>query len=145
MKAQPKIKKRWYLDSGYSRHMTSDESLFQKLNWNKSGNITFEDNSKKAIKGIGTICNTSQTQIKHVLFVECLKYNLLSISQHWDKGFRVYFNAHACHVIDSNINKVIYIGKRHDNVYVIYIVQIEFHNESCLFANDVVIYKTRTC
>ena len=72
-----------------------------------------------------------------MLYVEGLKYNLLSLSQLCDKDFRVCFDAHACHVIDSNTNQVIYIGKRHDSMYVIYIDEIVFNNESCLIANDV--------
>ena len=72
-----------------------------------------------------------------MLYVEGLKHNLLSISQLCDKSFRVCFDAHACYVIDSSTNQVIYIEKRHENVYVIYIEEIKFHNESCLFANDV--------
>ena len=69
---------------------------------NRSENVTFCDNSKEAIQGIGTIGNISQTQIKHVLYVEGLKHNLLRISQLCDKGFKVCFDAHAFHVIDSN-------------------------------------------
>ena len=72
-----------------------------------------------------------------MLYVEGLKHNLLSISQLCDKGFRVCFDAHACHVIDSSTNQVIYVGKRHENVYVIHIDEIKFHKESCLIANDV--------
>ena len=72
-----------------------------------------------------------------MLYVEGLKHNLLSISQLCDKSFRVCFDAYACHVIDSNTNQVIYIGRRHENVYVIHIDEIKFHNESYLIANDV--------
>ena len=131
------MRKPWYLDSGCSRHMTGDKSLFQALDRKRSGNVTFGDNSKGVIQGIGIIGNNTKTLIKHVLFVEGLKHNLLSISQLCDKGFRVCFDAHACHIIDSNTNKVAYIGKRHENVYVIYIEEIELNNESCLIANDV--------
>ena len=46
-----------------------------------------------------------------MLYVEGLKHNLLSISQLCDKSFKVCFDAHACHAIDSNTNQVIYIGK----------------------------------
>ena len=60
--------------------MTGDESLFQELDRNKSENISFGDNSKGVIRGIGIIGNNSKTQIKHVFFVEGLKHNLLSIS-----------------------------------------------------------------
>ena len=61
--------------------MTGDKSLFQELDRNKSGNVSFGDNSKGVIRGIGTIGNNSHTQIKNVLLVENLKYNLLSISK----------------------------------------------------------------
>ena len=80
--------------------MTGDESLFQELDRKKSGNVSFGDNSKGIIRGIGTIGNNSHTQIKNVLFVENLKFNLLSICQLCDKGFRVCFEANACHVIN---------------------------------------------
>ena len=72
-----------------------------------------------------------------MLYVKGLKHNLLSISQLCDKCFRVCFDAHACHVINSNTNHIIYMGKKHDNVYVIYINEIVFNDESCLIANDV--------
>ena len=71
--------------------MTGDESLFQELDRQKSGNVSFGDNSKGIIRGIGTIGNNSHTQIKNVLLIENLKFNLLSISQLCDKGFRVCF------------------------------------------------------
>ena len=36
----------WYLDSGYSRHMTGDRSLFKVFESKKGGNVTFGDGSK---------------------------------------------------------------------------------------------------
>ena len=36
----------WYLNSGCSRHMTGDHSLFKVLESNKGGNVTFGDRSK---------------------------------------------------------------------------------------------------
>ena len=132
------MKQPWYLDSWCSRYMTSDESLFQELDRNKSENVFFGDNSKGVIQGIRNIDNNSYTQIKNVL-VENLKQNLLSISQLCDKGYRVSFEAHTCHVINSNTNQIIYIGKRHENVYVIYIDEIMLKSVSCLIDNDVMI------
>ena len=98
------MKKPWYLDSGCSRHMTGDESLFQELERNKSGEVSFGDNFKGAIRGIGTIGNNPYTHIKNVLLVENRKFNLLSISQLCDKGYRVNFEAHTCYIINSNTN-----------------------------------------
>ena len=36
----------WYLDSGCSRHMTGDQSLFKVFESKKGGNVTFGDGSK---------------------------------------------------------------------------------------------------
>ena len=55
LKAQPNKKQPWYLDSGCSRHMTGDENLFQELDRKKSGNVSFGDNSKGIIRGIGIL------------------------------------------------------------------------------------------
>ena len=43
----------WYLDSGCSRHMTKDRSLFKVFESKKGGNVTFGDGSKSQIKGKG--------------------------------------------------------------------------------------------
>ena len=53
----------------------------------KNGDVTFGDNSKGQIKGIGKIGNKFFIFIENVLLVNGLKYNLLSISQLCDKGF----------------------------------------------------------
>ena len=55
------------------------------------GDVTFGDNSKGQIEGIGTIGNKSFIFIENVLLVNGLKHNLLSISQLCDKGFKVVF------------------------------------------------------
>ena len=91
--------------------MTSDKSLFQELDGNRSENVTFGDNSKGVIQKIGTIGNISQTLVKHVLYSEDFIHNVLSISQLHDNGFEICFDAHACHIINSSTNKIIYKKK----------------------------------
>ena len=49
MKAQAKMRKPWFLDSGCSKHIKGDESLFQELDRKRCGNVTFSNNSKRAI------------------------------------------------------------------------------------------------
>ena len=71
----------WYLDSGYSRHMIGDWSLFKVFESKKGGNVTFGDRSKSQIKGKGTISLPGLPDIANMLYVEGLKVNLLSISQ----------------------------------------------------------------
>ena len=36
-----RIKNKWYLDSGYSRHMTGDKEQFNKLDAKDGGHVTF--------------------------------------------------------------------------------------------------------
>ena len=43
----------WYLNSGYSRHITRDRSLFKVFESKKCGNVTFINGSKSQIKGKG--------------------------------------------------------------------------------------------
>nr|AAR96003.1 retrotransposon-like protein [Musa acuminata] len=87
--------KRWYLDSGCSRHMTGDPSQFSKLTSIDEGYVTFGDNNKGKIIGKGTIGNKSNFFIEDVLLVDGLKHNLLSISQLCDKGYIVKFESNA--------------------------------------------------
>ena len=70
----------WYLDSGCSRHMTRDNSLFKVLESKKGRNVTFGDGSKSQIKGNGTISLPGLPDITNILYVEGLRVNLLSIS-----------------------------------------------------------------
>ncbi|GKV38984.1 hypothetical protein SLEP1_g46830 [Rubroshorea leprosula] len=47
-----KIKNKWYLDSGCSRHMTGDPPQFSSLMPLDGGTVTFSDNGKGLVKGI---------------------------------------------------------------------------------------------
>ncbi|KAA3473878.1 zinc finger CCHC-type and RNA-binding motif-containing protein 1-like [Gossypium australe] len=105
-KANNSKKNSWYLDSGCSRHMTGDKSHFMELMPKNGGEVTFGDNSKGLIEGIGSIGINSSTLIKNVLYVNGLKHNLLSISQLCDKGFKVIFESNGCKVVDI-VNNII--------------------------------------
>ena len=74
----------WHLDSGCSRHMTRDRSLFKVFESTKGDNVTFGDGSKSQIKGKGIISLLGLPDIANVLYVEGLRVNLLSISQIYD-------------------------------------------------------------
>ncbi|KAK9033645.1 hypothetical protein V6N11_049831 [Hibiscus sabdariffa] len=54
-KAKASSANSWYLDSGCSRHMTGDKSRFLELKSKSGGVVTFGDNSKGHIEGIGSI------------------------------------------------------------------------------------------
>ena len=65
--------------------MTGDETQFSSLKPKDQGSVTFGDNGKGKIIGIGSIGKNSSTSIENILLVKELKHNLLSISQLCDK------------------------------------------------------------
>ena len=107
----------WYLDSGCSRHMIGDRSLFKVFESKKGGNVTFSDGSKSQIKGKGIISLPGLLDIANVLYVKGLKVNLLSISQICDQDFMVLFSKGKCLVMDESRKKLISGIRTLDNCY----------------------------
>nr|KYP34369.1 hypothetical protein KK1_044689 [Cajanus cajan] len=128
----------WYLDSGFSRHMTVDPSKFSSLKLKNEGFVTYGDNNKGNILGHGNIGNSSSsTLIKNVLLVEGLKHNLLSISQLSDKGFKIEFDNTCCLIYDKLTKEIRFIGKRIDNIYMLDLEHsITISNTKCLITKE---------
>jgi hypothetical protein len=75
-------RQKWYIDSGYSKHMTGNKSKFLTLSESKSRNVTFGNNAPGKIKGKGMVSlSNGKGKYQDVLFVDGLKHNLLSVSQ----------------------------------------------------------------
>ena len=107
----------WYLDSGYSRHMTGDRSLFKVFESKKGSNVTFGDGSKSQIKGKGIISLPGLPDIVNVLYVKGLRVNLLSISQICDQDFMVLFSKGKCLVMNEFGKKLISGVRTLENCY----------------------------
>jgi hypothetical protein len=63
--------------------MTGDSRLFNSINTNKSNgvnSITFGDNGKGRVKGLGKIAISNDLSISNVLLVESFNFNLLSVA-----------------------------------------------------------------
>ena len=70
--------------------MTWDINSFVTLSrYHEGGTVTFRDDSKGNIIGIGNIKIGSSPLTENVVLVNGLKHNLLSISQLCDQGFKV--------------------------------------------------------
>ena len=82
----------WYLDSGCSRHMTRDKSLFKSLNKKVGDYVTFGDGSHAKVLSKGTIEIPGLPLLKDVLYIKGLKVNLLSITQICDEDFHVQYS-----------------------------------------------------
>ena len=88
--------------------MTWNINNFATLSRNhESGTITFGDDSKGKTIGIGNIKIGSSLLIENVILVDGLKHNLLSISQLFDRGFKVNFDDLSYNVLDNKTNACI--------------------------------------
>ena len=91
----------WYLDSGCSRHMTGDKSLFKTLKKKVGDYVTFGDGSHAQVLGKGTIEIPKLPLLKDVLYIKGLKANLLNITQICDEDFLVQFLKKGCIIINE--------------------------------------------
>jgi hypothetical protein len=69
------------LDSGCTQHMTGDMRMFTEMSeecCSTYDSITFGDNRKGKVKGLGKIAISNDHSISNVLLVESLNFNLLN-------------------------------------------------------------------
>jgi len=75
--------------------------------------------------------------IKDVLLVDGLKYNLLSISQLCDKGYKITFEPNLYLIADSKSSEIVLVGKRvNNNVYMLNVSCITSSMNCLLTRND---------
>ena len=82
--------------------MTGDPKMFNSINENKSNgvdSITFSDNGKGKVKGLGKIVISNDLSISNVILVESLNFNLLSIAQLCDLGFKYIFGVDDIEIV----------------------------------------------
>jgi len=107
----------WYLDSGCSKHMTSNKTLLTEVQMGKGGRITYVDGSQSKVIGKGIIDIPGLEESQEALYLEGLKANLLSISQFCDNDLVVQFSKKECNIFDSS-GKWLMGGERTaDNCY----------------------------
>ena len=132
---QVSLRKKWYIDSGCSKHMTGDASNFTHISPKKSGHVTYGDNNKGRILGVGKIGTNSSNSIENVLLVEGLKHSLLSVSQLCDKGYLVSFDSQKCLIEHKHDINIKHVGHRVNNVYMIDL-SIKQENNHCFLSKD---------
>jgi len=125
--------KSWYLDSGCSRYMTGERSMFLTLTMKEGGTVIFGGIQNGKIIGTGTIGNSS-ISINNVWLVDGLRHNLLSISQFCDNGYDVMFEKNNCTVINKDDQSILFKGKRRNNVYKINFSELTDQKVLCLLS-----------
>jgi len=101
--------------------------------YHEGGTITFRDDSKGKIIGLGDIKISSSPLIENVILANGLKHNLLSISQLCDRAFKVIFDDLACNVLDRQTNACVLSDFHENNMYMIDMSNLHC-NATCLNA-----------
>jgi hypothetical protein len=96
------LKNIWLIDSGSSRHMTGDKEWFSSLvPVVTKMYITFGDNGRGRVLSEGEIKVSDKITLRCVSLVQSLRYNSLSVSQLFNKGFEVLFRPGGSRILDS--------------------------------------------
>jgi hypothetical protein len=95
--------------------MTGDSNMFFSLDGEAIGynNITFGDNSKGEVKGLGKIAISNDHSLSKVLLVDSLNFNLLSVAQLCDHGYKCTFTSDGVEVTILGGNDCIFKDFRH--------------------------------
>ena len=104
--------------------MTDDVRMFNSINTNGNDcydSITFGDNGNGKVKGLGKIAisNDMSISISNVLLVESLNFNLLSMAQLCDLGFKYIFGVDDVEIISVDGSNLIFKGFRYENLYLV--------------------------
>jgi hypothetical protein len=94
--------------------MTSDLRMYNSINANKSNeinSITFGDNDKCKVKGLNKITISNDLSICNMLLVGSLNFNLLSIAQLCDLGFKCIFGLDDVEIISVDDSNLIFKDK----------------------------------
>ena len=100
--------------------ITGDARMFNSINTNGNDgydSITFSDNGKGKVKGLGKITISNDMTISNVLLVESLNFNLLSVAQLYDLGFKCIFGVYDVEIINVDGSNLIFKGFRYENLY----------------------------
>jgi hypothetical protein len=102
----------WLIDSDCSRHMIGNKKWFSSLTpLSYKEYVTFGDDKKDKMLGIGVIKVKDCFTINDVALVDMLRYNLLSVSQLCDVDLSVLFRKSDSHVLDSSSKRVCGISR----------------------------------
>jgi hypothetical protein len=102
--------------------VTDDSRMFNSINENDGNgieSITFGDNGKGKVKGLGKIAISNDLSISNVLLVESLNFNLLSVAQLCDLGFKCIFRVNDAEIISVDGSNLVFKGFRYENIYLV--------------------------
>jgi hypothetical protein len=102
--------------------MIGDSRMFNSINENNGNgvdSIIFGDNGKGKVKELGKIAISNDLSISNVLLVESLNFNLLSVAQLCDLGFKCIFGVDDVEIISVDGSNLNFKGFRYENLYLV--------------------------
>jgi hypothetical protein len=127
--------KYWVLDSGCSQHMTGNDSMLISLgDLGDHDHITYGDNTRERVAGLGRIVITKDFSISNVLFVESLSFNLLSVAQLCDFGLMCTFDKYGVIVFHEKDKSLVFKGFRYGHIYLVDFSEKEVSSMTYLFS-----------
>jgi hypothetical protein len=126
----------WVIDSGCTNHKTGEKNIFSHLDDDISDfdNITFGDDSKGGVKGIGEVPMSKDYNLSNVLLVDSLNFNLVSIAQLCDNGYKCTFTSNDFEVTSVNGKDSIFKGFCHESLYLVDFISKKASLTTCLFS-----------
>ncbi|GKE17099.1 retrovirus-related pol polyprotein from transposon TNT 1-94, partial [Tanacetum coccineum] len=120
----------WYLDFGYSKHMTGHRSQLTNFVSKFLGTIKFGNDHVAKIMGYGDY-QIGNVTISRVYYVEGLGHNLFSVGQFCDSNLEVAFRQHTCYI--RNLEGVDLLTRsRGDNLYTLSLGDMMMSSPICL-------------
>nr|KAJ0222998.1 hypothetical protein LSAT_V11C200083750 [Lactuca sativa] len=113
--------------------MTGFKSLLEDFIKKDGPSVTYGNNGKGTTNGYGTIkCNS--VIFKNVSYVKGLRYNLISISQLCNAGYKVLFNKKEGKIIDQN-NIIVLTANQQNDIYVMDMFYADKSLRRCVFSH----------
>jgi hypothetical protein len=118
--------------------MTSGSNMFSSLEDEAIGynNTTFGGNSKGKVKGLGKIAISNDHSLSNILLVDSLNFNLLSVAQLCDHGYKCTFTSDGVEVTSLNGNDCVFKGIRHESLYLLDFSSSNANLTTCLFSKS---------
>ena len=126
------------VDRGCTQHMTGYVKMFTSLDEEMGDHehVTFGDNSKGKVVGLGKVTISKDLSISNIMLVESVSFNLLSIAQLCDLGLICTFSDSGVVVTSKEDKSLIFKGFRHGNIYLVDFSSNDVSLATCLFSKN---------
>ena len=100
------------IDSGCTNHMTGEREMLVEFidSLKASSNISFGDNSKGKVLGLGKVVISNDSSLSNVMIVQSLHYNLLSTIQLARAGYDSHSDEFHVTMLKRCNLKVVFVG-----------------------------------